>query len=76
MTVSKILGLEWGLDKTMTLAELSVHDFDKKKKILEDNDFELVELLLDSWLVLLPGEIGVVPPPWIVRLRIWPTRLL
>jgi hypothetical protein len=47
MIVSMMLGLEWGLDKTMMLAEPSVHDFDKKEKILEDNDFEHVELLLD-----------------------------
>jgi hypothetical protein len=46
------LGLEWGLDKMMmTLAELSVHDFGKKKKILGDNDLEDVELLLDLWWV-------------------------
>jgi hypothetical protein len=38
-----------GLDKMMTLAEPSVHDFDRKKKIMEDNDFEHVELLLDLW---------------------------
>jgi hypothetical protein len=46
-----MLGLEWGLDKMMTLEELSVYDFDKKKKILEDNDLEDVELLLDLWWV-------------------------
>jgi hypothetical protein len=46
------LGLEWGLGKMMmTLAEPSVHDFDKKKKILGDNDLEDVELLLDLWWV-------------------------
>jgi hypothetical protein len=46
-----MLGLEWGLDKMMmTLAEPSVHDFDKKK-ILGDNDLEDVELLLDLWWV-------------------------
>jgi hypothetical protein len=46
------LWLEWGLDKMMmTLAELNVHDFDKKKKILGDNDLEDVELLLDLWWV-------------------------
>jgi hypothetical protein len=46
------LGLEWGLDKMMmTLAESSIHDFDKKKKILGDNDLEDVELLLDLWWV-------------------------
>jgi hypothetical protein len=28
MIVSMTLGLEWGLDRKMTLAELSVHDFD------------------------------------------------
>jgi hypothetical protein len=43
------LGLEWGLDKMMTLAEQSVHDFDMKEEILNDIDFEHVELLLDSW---------------------------
>jgi hypothetical protein len=42
-----MLGLEWGLDKMMTLAEPSVHNFDKKKRIQEDNDWEDVELLLD-----------------------------
>jgi hypothetical protein len=31
MTVSMTLGLEWGLDKMMTLVELSVHDFEKKE---------------------------------------------
>jgi hypothetical protein len=45
--MSMMLGLELGLDKTMMLAELSVHDFDKKEKILMDNNFEHVELLLD-----------------------------
>jgi hypothetical protein len=46
------LGLEWGLDKMMMmLVELSIHDFGKKKKILGDNDFEDVELLLDLWWV-------------------------
>jgi hypothetical protein len=46
------LGLEWGLAKMiMTLAELSVHDFYNKKKILGDNDLEDVELLLDLWWV-------------------------
>jgi hypothetical protein len=42
------LGLGWGLDKMMTLAEPSVLDFGKKK-ILRDNDVEDVELPLD-WL--------------------------
>jgi hypothetical protein len=46
MTVSMTLGLEWGLDKMMTLTEPSVHDFDKKEKILEDIDFEHMEFLL------------------------------
>jgi hypothetical protein len=47
-----MLGLEWGLDKMMmTLAEPSIHDFDKKKKILGDNDLEDVELLLNLWWV-------------------------
>jgi hypothetical protein len=46
------LGLEWGLDEMMmTLVEPSVHDFGKKKKILGDNDFEDVGLLLDLWWV-------------------------
>jgi hypothetical protein len=47
MTVSMTLGLEWGLDKMLTLAEPSVHDFDMSKKIMKDMDFEHVELLLD-----------------------------
>jgi hypothetical protein len=51
VTVSTVLGLEWGLDRMMTLAEPSVHDFDKKEKILDDSDFEQVELLLDLWWV-------------------------
>jgi hypothetical protein len=46
------LGLEWGLDKMMmTLVEPSIHDFDKKKEILGDNDLEDVGLLLDLWWV-------------------------
>jgi hypothetical protein len=46
------LGLEWGLDMMMmTLAELSVLDFGKEKKILGDNDLENVGLLLDLWWV-------------------------
>jgi hypothetical protein len=49
MIVSMTLGLEWGLDKMMTLAEQSIHDFDMKEEILNDIDFEHVELLLDSW---------------------------
>ena len=49
MTVLMTLGLEWGLDKKMTLAEPSVHGFDMYEEILKDNDSELVELLLDSW---------------------------
>jgi hypothetical protein len=51
MTVLMKLGLEWGPNKMMTLTELSVHDFDKKKEILEDIDFEHEELLLDLWWV-------------------------
>jgi hypothetical protein len=43
------LGLEWGLDKMMTLAELSVHDFDKLEEILKDINFEYEELLLGLW---------------------------
>jgi hypothetical protein len=35
----------------MKLVELSVHDFDKKKKILGDIDLEDVELLIDLWWV-------------------------
>jgi hypothetical protein len=51
MTVSMTLGFEWGLDKMMMLAEQSVHDFDKKEKILEDIDFEHVELPINLWWV-------------------------
>jgi hypothetical protein len=36
-----------GLDKMMTLAEPSVHDFDMSEEILKDIDFEPVKLLLD-----------------------------
>jgi hypothetical protein len=32
--------------------------------------------LICSGLILLPREIRVVPPPWIICLRIWPTGLL
>jgi hypothetical protein len=49
MIVSMTLGLEWGLDKMMTLVELSIHDFDMLEEILKDMDFEHVELLLDLW---------------------------
>jgi hypothetical protein len=46
------LGLEWGLDKMMrTLAEPSILDSDKEKKILEGSDFEHEGLLLDLWWV-------------------------
>jgi hypothetical protein len=48
MTMSTMLGLEWGLDKMITLVEPSVHDFDMSEEILKDIDFEPVELLLDS----------------------------
>jgi hypothetical protein len=51
MIVLMTLGLEWGLDKMMTLAEPSIHDFDKKDKILEDIDFDHVELLLNLFWV-------------------------
>ena len=47
MTVSMTLGLEWGPDKMMTLAEPSIHDFDMSEESLED--IEYVELLLDLW---------------------------
>jgi predicted Zn-dependent protease with MMP-like domain len=49
MTMLMTLGLEWGPDKMMTLAELSVHDFDKSEEILKDIDFEHDELLLGLW---------------------------
>jgi hypothetical protein len=49
MTVSMTLGLEWGLDKMLTLAKPSVYDFDMSEKIMKDMDFEHVELLLDLW---------------------------
>jgi hypothetical protein len=47
--MSMTLGLEWGLDKMMTLDEPSVHDFDMSEEILKDIDFEHVELFLDLW---------------------------
>jgi hypothetical protein len=34
---------------SMTLAELSIHDFDMNEEILKDIDFEHVKLLFDSW---------------------------
>jgi hypothetical protein len=49
MTVSMMLGLEWGPSKMMTLVESSVHDFDMSEEIPKDIDFEHVELLLDLW---------------------------
>ena len=49
MTTSMTLGLEWGLDKIMTLAKLSVYDFDMAKEILKDIDFDHLELLFDLW---------------------------
>ena len=49
MTMSTTLGLKWGLDKMMTLAEPSNHDFDMMEGILDDIDFESdLKLLLDS----------------------------
>jgi hypothetical protein len=45
MTVLMTLGLEWGLDKMMTLAEPSVHDFDMSEEIQKDIGFGHVELL-------------------------------
>ena len=50
MTASMMLRFEWGLDKMMTLAEPSVHDFDMSEEILKDIDFDNVELLLDLWI--------------------------
>jgi hypothetical protein len=49
MIASMMLGFEWGPNKMMTLDEPSVHDFDMSEEILEDIDFEHVELLLDLW---------------------------
>jgi hypothetical protein len=49
MIVSMALGLEWGLDKMMTLVESSIYDFDMNEEILKDIAFEHVELLLDLW---------------------------
>jgi hypothetical protein len=48
MTVLMTLGLGRGLEKKMTLAKPSIHDFDMSEEILKDNDSELMELLLDS----------------------------
>ena len=49
MTVSMRLELGWGLDMIMTLAEPGDHDWGTMEGILEDIDFEHVELLLDLW---------------------------
>jgi hypothetical protein len=72
------LRLEWGLNKMMmTLAELNVHDFGKKKKILGIMIWRMwSSSLICGWLILLPREIRVIPPPWIICLRIWPTGWL
>jgi hypothetical protein len=45
MTVLMMLGL----DKMMTLAEPSIHDFDVSEEILKDIDFEYEELFLGLW---------------------------
>jgi hypothetical protein len=67
------LGLGWGLDKMMmTLVELSVLDFGKKKIL----GIMWCSPLIGGRLILLPREIRVIPPPRIVCLRIWPTRRL
>jgi hypothetical protein len=59
MTVSMMLGLEWGLDRKMAwLGQAS--------RILVRRKSSLI-----GGLVLLPGKVRVVPPPWIVRFRIW-----
>ena len=48
MTMSTMLGLEWGLGNLkLTLAEPSNLDFDMSVGILKNIDFKLVELLLD-----------------------------
>ena len=47
MTMLMMLGLEWGADKMMTLAEPRVHDFDMSEESLDD--IEYVEFLLDLW---------------------------
>ena len=60
----------------LTLAEPNDLDFDMSEEILKDIDFEPAELLLDRGLVLLPREIRVIPPPWVVRLRVQSIGLL
>jgi hypothetical protein len=51
MTVSMMLGLEWGLGNLkLTLAEPSDHDWNTTEGILEDIDFDFdVKFLLDLW---------------------------
>jgi hypothetical protein len=66
------LGLEWGLDKMMmTLVEPSIHNFDKKKKVMIWRMWS--SSLIYGGLTLFPKEIRVIPPPWIISLRVWPT---
>jgi hypothetical protein len=49
MTVSMMLGLEWGLGNLkLMLAKPSDHDWNTIEGILEDIDFD-VKFLLDSW---------------------------
>ena len=48
MTVSTMLGLEWGLGNLkLMLAKPSDLDFDMSEGILKNIDFELVEPVLD-----------------------------
>jgi hypothetical protein len=60
MTVSMMLGLEWGLDRKMTWLGQASRILVRRRKSS-----------LIGGLVLLPGKVRVVPPPWIVRFRIW-----
>jgi hypothetical protein len=68
MTVTSTLGLEWGLGKQMLmLAELSNHDSETSKGIIEGIDCENdAKLLLDPLIGYAFTKIRVVMPPGVV----------
>jgi hypothetical protein len=61
---------------SMTLVEPSIHDFDMSKKSWRILILSMWSSSLICGLIMLPREIRVVPPPWIICLRIWSTGLL
>jgi hypothetical protein len=77
MTMSMMLGLEWGLGNLkLTLAEPSDHDFDMSEGIMKGIDCEIDVKLLPDLLIDSASMIRVVPPPWVVRFRVRSIGLL